>query len=169
MAGKGASGKKRISLWKILCILWCVIAVGFWLSFFWMVFREKTYEFLQPRDSVAEIHIGFCAEATDLYSYPSEEWRELVSSRYQPHAELDPSQFDSFLEDFHSLECHQWVNDPIPCIQGETIRILYTDGSMEWICAHGTFSWDSTTGKTDATWYHFDTDPFREFLDSNGH
>lgn len=163
------SGKKRSRVGKVLFVLWCAMAVCFWISFFWLVFREKTYEFLQSRDSVAEIHIGFCAEATDLYSYPSEEWRELVSSRYQPHAELDPSQFDSFLEDFHSLECHQWVNDPIPCIQGETIRILYTDGSMEWICAHGTFSWDSQTGAAKMTWYHFDKDAFPELLRSYGY
>ncbi len=161
--------KKRSRVGKVLFVLWCAMAVCFWISFFWLIFQEKTYDFLQPQDSVAEIHIGFCAEATDLYSYPSEEWQELVSSRYQPHAELDPSQFDSFLEDFHSLECHQWVNDPIPCIQGETIQILYTDGSMEWICAHGTFSWDSQTGTAKMTWYHFDKDAFPELLRSYGY
>lgn len=166
MAAKNTSGKKRFSLWKILCVLWCVIAVGFWISFFWLVFQEKTYEFLQPRESIAEIHIGSSTGATDLYSYPSDQWQDRITSLFQPHTVLDPSRLDAFLEDFHALECHHWVNDPIPCIQDETIRILYTDGSVEWISACGTCAWDSQTGKADMTWYYFDTDAFREFLRS---
>ena len=164
MAVKPTSSKNRLPLWKTLCVLWCVIAVGFWISFFWMVLGEKTYEFLQPRESITEIRIGICTGEVFLYNHADEEWPDLVSSAYRVHTELDPGQFDSFLGDFHQLKCHQWFNDPNPCIREETLQIRYDDGSVEWICAHGTFSWDSQTGTAEMTWYYFDADAFREFL-----
>ena len=161
--------KKRSRVGKVLFVLWCAMAVCFWISFFWLIFQEKTYEFLQPRESIAEIRIGSCTDATYLYMHSDEEWLPLVVSGYRVHTELAPERFDAFLKDFHRLECRQWVNDPNPSIQGETVQILYSDGSMEWICAHGTFSWDSQTGTAKMTWYHFDKDAFPELLRSYGY
>ena len=152
---------------KILLCLLPVLLFGSWL--YAMFGGRCTYPLSQPADSITHIYLVEFQKEIGLYSYSADEISDILSHTHTVVAELSPAEIAPFLEDFKSIPCYKWGNDPNPYIKAGTILIQYADSSREWLSSCGTFI-DSTDPKERTlTWYYFDPESFDALLTSYGY
>lgn len=121
-----------------------------------------------PSDQITRIDLVDVQEPVDLYSYDSKVIPDIILNASTVCVELDRESIQGFLKDFSGIQYGIWENDPCPHIQDGTILITYADGSLEWICARGTFYQNHSTGKAGMTWYYFDENSFTQLLQTYG-
>lgn len=130
---------------------------------------NETYEFVRPASEITHVEIFTVTEDIGLFSRSSSEIPEIVDQAGIPSIDLEQAQYSTFWTDFDDVRCREWWNDPSPSIEGGTILIQYADGSLELICAEGTFYSDAVSGKSGLTRYYFDREEFSAFLEKYGY
>lgn len=143
-----------------------VLGAGVLLSWLFRFFFSPAvpYEFLRPTDQIEKIQIARIMEDLDLYQYPVSETFSMLDDATFTISTVKPEHLGTFLEDFSQVPCYQWANDPIPHLRDKALLITYQDGSVEWVCADGTFYWDNTSSEAGMTWFYFDTEAFSNML-----
>lgn len=129
---------------------------------------EYTYPLYQPADAITEICLVEFQDETYLYSHAKDEISILLENSGTKAVAIDHKVIPFFLEDLEAVPCRKWVNDPNPCIDSGTILIQYTDGSREWLAAHGTFIDSADPEDSALTWYYFDQTSFHALLSAYG-
>lgn len=88
--------------------------------------RDK-YVFLQPLEGVQSIEI--------VYVSPYQPYNHVDYLELQPIACINKSNWDIFTNEFEKMTCHSYFLDPPLGISGNAIKLTYTDGAVELICA----------------------------------
>ncbi|MBQ8835123.1 MAG: hypothetical protein IJ001_09425 [Oscillospiraceae bacterium] len=162
---------KKPPAWAIVIFAVCLYFIPLPLSLLYfgiMGSIEYTYPLYQPADTITEICLIEFQDETYQYFHGTDDIPVLPENNGACTVALDPEDFSSFLEDFETVPCRKWVNDPDPSIEDGTVLIQYADGSQEWLCASGTFIDSINPEDGTMTWYYFDQDSFDALLASYG-
>lgn len=168
---------RRSLLGKIsLCCLCVILAnllffgclVGF-MILMTTINSNQRYELLYPADEVATVKIIHFYEPVYLHFSQEDHISEQLELRTVSASPLEDSLSTTCINELPLLSANQWWNDPHPIIVGGTLLITYANGSQEWICASGTFYYDTASGNYRLTNYYFDNEEFTAFLQEYGY
>ena len=146
-----------------------IAAVSGFATFMSWLNSNKTYELLHPVEEIASIQIIQIDDYISIYGNPIEEIPEMLDQRTTVIGSLEDTQITACTQDLFALPASRWWNDPSPCIAGGTLLITYRSGSREWICARGSFYYDTVDEGPGLTWYFFNREVFSDFLQKYGY
>ena len=151
-----------------------ILAAGFVLLILFihlmvLISSNETYKLICPVSDIVRLEIVCIQNDVDLYEYPTAEIPLLLDQSADDSIVLEADVHSDFWTDFRDVQCLAWWNDPWPNIYQGTIRISYSDGSREWICADGTFYYDASTGKSSMTNKYFNEEEFAALLEKYGY
>jgi len=152
----------------ILGVLFIAAVLGFVTFMSWLN-SNKTYKLLYPVEEIAAIQIVQIDDSISIYGNRLEEIPEMLDQRTTVIASLEDTQITACTQDLFALPASRWWNDPMPYIEGGTLLITYRNGSREWICARGSFYYDTVDEGPGLTWYFFSLEVFSSFLQRNGY
>ena len=118
---------------------------------------KKTYEFCQPLSNVV------CIEIISTSEYRKASIETLTNA--DAIVTVPSDQFAEFFSAFHQIPCFTYFNDPAQMIIGDTVRITYQDGTVEYICQYSGMHL-SPEGKCSYPPYYFSSEEFGDFINS---
>lgn len=154
-------GESLVICWGVFLLM----AIGSWIIAIFFP-SAVAYGFQFPEDQITQIHLIQSEQDFELYCYDMGEVPALLEDSEIPVREVEPVQFEAFLDGFSQVSCYKWANDPNPWIGEEIILITYADGSREWICWQGSFFENRTTQRQSMNWYYFNPEEFTAFWNS---
>ena len=117
--------------------------------------QRNKFTLSQPYDNVSSVEIVYVADDNILV-------KGFLDS-IQSVCTVNVGQWHAFFDDFYSITCSQYLNDPAESVTGEVIRVTYKDGAFDLIGRYSIFyctsekSWDYLP-------YYFDYDAFNAFI-----
>ncbi len=128
----------------------CVITVLLLLS----GCMSRKYKLAQSEENITRIEIVFC--------FPSETYHREELLKMEPMVVLEEAEWETILHDITSTPCHFVIGDPPFNISEHVIRIIYADGSVELIGAHGAVYYSERESRYRNLFY--DRDEYYDFI-----
>ena len=152
----------------ILLPLLFIGAILVFISIMQALSGNKTYELLYPTEEIAYVEVIHIDEHA-LYSSSICDLPGILDAQTTWRIRLDTKEGNACIADLQQLSASTWWNDPSPSIKDGVLLIVYSDGSREWICAHGSFFQDISNNESHMTNYYFDTKDFSLLLENYGY
>jgi len=117
--------------------------------------KEK-YVLSDSVDNVAKIEILYVHSNADVFV---EELQMM-----EPVIVIDETNHDLFLKEFLDLPCIRQGMDHVEAIAYNTVKITYTDGSVEWICHYDSLYYNAETEQRKWKHYYFNKEIWVAFV-----
>ena len=134
---------------KILIPVLCAIAVLAWCH------KTNQYTLAQPNSCISNVEIVHVPSHTIV---DDGAYEKIVVT-----ATIPDDQIPSFLDDFSRVPSKKDFGHPAYYVEGNVVRITYSDGAFELIGKYAGF-YATSSGETDYIDYHFTVSRFEQFI-----
>ena len=153
-------------------LLLIAVGCGVILGFCWVMslfIQDKPYALMLPPEEIVSIEVIHVSKDVGQGDYPLDEIPSVLGSYTLVLYTLDSSEITACTKDLSAIPASRIWHPGHPSIWKGTLRITYANGSTEWICEHGAFTYDGL--KDEVSWgpYCFDTEVFAPLLQKYGY
>lgn len=163
----------KICIGIVIAVLVQLLIIGVGIGIFLLTSAANnsvSYPTMHPIDEVVSVSIVHIDKELYLYDFSSEEAQDLIDQHSTVVMQLNKEKITTCMKDLSTLSAKKIGNDPPPLfLAGGTLLITYQDGSQEWLCAKGTFCYNSTSGEQGMSLYYFNAEEFINFLTAYGY